>query len=167
MKKICVLVLALLLMVSLASCGNSAEVNNGYNALLAEKETLQSQYDDLLSTTRETSMTISGTFTATVRQLIPDYVQSDTENGAAVVTGFQSPPFVVPLGDDIISQLKVGKTYKFEIVETKVTMTKAQAESVSTDPAVLITLYNLRVSSVVETTENGLNANSLTVAVKE
>ncbi len=164
MKKVGLWLLVGVMLFSLAGCGNSAEVNNDYNSLLAEKETLQSQYDDLLSTTRETTMTISGTFTATVRQLIPDYVQSETENGAAVVTGFQSPPFVVRLGDDKIAQLKVGKTYKFEIVEAKVTTTKAQAEAVSTDPAVLIPMYNLRVSSVVETTENGLNANDLTIS---
>ena len=44
------------------------------------------------------SCTIGGSFTATVRDVIPDYCLDDTTPLVAVVTEFQSQPFTVYVG---------------------------------------------------------------------
>ena len=179
-KKISALMLLLVIVVSLASCGNaSGSANNSplppdealqsdYNFLLAEKEALQSEFDAiraerdaLLSKNEKNPVTISGSFTATVQLLIPDYVLDDVTPSVAVVTSFQSQPFTVYLGKDLASQIEVGESYEFEIEEKNVSLTQEQLEAVSTAPEVAIPLYNLKVISVVEVKDNGVDTEGL------
>ena len=180
MKKISVFILLLAIVASLASCGNASESANNsplppdealqsdYNSLLAEKEALQSEYDairaerdTLLSINEKIPATISGSFTATVQFLIPDYVLDDITPSVAVVTSFQSHPFTVYLGKDLASQVKVGESYKFEIEEKNVSLTQEQFQTASTAPEVVIPLYNLQVISAVEVKENGVDTEGL------
>ena len=51
------------------------------------------------------SCTISGSFTATVRDVIPDYCLDDTTPLVAVVTEFQSRPFTVYVGEELGKKL--------------------------------------------------------------
>lgn len=180
MKKISALMLLLAIVVSLASCGNASESANNsplppdealqsdYNFLLAEKEALQAEYDairaerdTLLSKSEKKPVTINGSFTATVQLLIPDYVLDEVTPSVAVVTSFQSHPFTVYLGKDLASQVKAGESYKFEIEEKNVSLTQEQIETASTAPEVVIPLYNLKVISVVEVNENGVDTEGL------
>lgn len=180
MKKNNALMLILVIMASLAGCGNVSEgANNSpllpnealqsdYNFLLAEKETLQAEYDalknerdELLSKSEKNSVTISGSFTAMVQLLIPDYVMDDITPAVAIVTGFQSSPFALYLGEDLISQVEVGKCYKFEILDKEVMLTQEQLEMISTSPEVAIPLYNLKIVSIVEVEANGVDTEGL------
>lgn len=185
MKRISALMLILIIMVSLAGCGNVLEgANNSpllpnealqsdYNFLLAEKEALQAEYDaimderdELLSKSEKHSVAISGSFTAMVQLLMPDYVMDDTTPAVAIVTEFQSPPFALYLGKDLISQIAVGKCYRFEILDKEVMLTQEQLETVSSSPEVAIPLYNLKIASVVEVEENGIDTEGLTFKQK-
>ena len=51
------------------------------------------------------SCTIGGSFTATVRDVLPDYCLDDTTPLVAVVTAFQSPPFTVYVGEELGKKL--------------------------------------------------------------
>ena len=51
------------------------------------------------------SCTIGGSFTATVRDVIPDYCLDDTTPLVAVVTEFQSQPFTVYVGEELGKKL--------------------------------------------------------------
>ena len=66
---------------------------------------------------------VSGSFTVTVRALIPDYITDSTTPRAAVVTLYQGEPVVLRLNDTICSRLTAGKNYTFTVNgEKSVTM---------------------------------------------
>ena len=58
---------------------------------------------------------VSGEFTVGVRDVIPDYCLDDVTPSVAVVTEFQSYPFTIFVGQEIGSQLEIGKQYVFSI----------------------------------------------------
>lgn len=100
---------------------SSSEVNSsdydkgyqkGYEDGFAECQ-MQTKPNDLSS---ELTVNVTGSFTATVRKLIPDYV-SEPGNTAAVVTLFQSGPFVLKLSAEMCEQLEEGQTYTFIVKE--------------------------------------------------
>ena len=100
---------------------SSSEVNSsdydkgyqkGYEDGFAECQ-MQTKPNDLSS---ELTVNVTGSFTATVRKLIPDYV-SEPGNTAAVVTLFQSGPFVLKLSEKMCEQLEEGQTYTFIVKE--------------------------------------------------
>lgn len=95
-----------------------------------------------------TEVNISGYFTATVRDVIPDYTFDDSTPMVAVVTCFQSTPFTVWLGEELASQVKVGETYNFEIIEKEITMDQESVGKALPSPETAIPLYNLRIASV-------------------
>lgn len=61
--------------------------------------------------------TVSGSFTATVRKLIPDYVSDPDTPRAAVVTLFQDGPFVLKLDEQLCTKLQEDKTFTFIVGE--------------------------------------------------
>ena len=61
--------------------------------------------------------TVSGSFTATVRKLIPDYVSDLDTPRAAVVTLFQDGPFVLTLDEQLCARLQEDKTFTFIVGE--------------------------------------------------
>ena len=58
---------------------------------------------------------ISGSFTVTVRNILPDYLLDDSTPSVAVVTPYQSNLFALDVSYEIASQLEVGKTYVFTV----------------------------------------------------
>lgn len=68
----------------------------------------------------ETEVKVSGSFTASVRALIPDYVADSATPRAAVVTLFQDGPFVLKLNEEICSQLEEGESYTFIVPEQSI-----------------------------------------------
>ena len=159
MKKIFSLMLALTATVTLSACGGISE--HDYQALLAEKEELATQVDELQSKLDEVPVTFSGSFTASVIQIIPGYVLDNETPMCATVTCFQDSPFTIYLGEELTAQLAVGKTYQFQIEEKTVMLTQAQIEDISTAPETAIPQYGLQISSVSETDKVGLDASSL------
>lgn len=75
-----------------------------------------------VQTASKRTVTVSGSFTVTVRALIPDYVTDYTTPRAAVVTLYQGEPVVLKLNDTVCSRLTVGQTYTFLVADQSVSM---------------------------------------------
>lgn len=158
MKRIGSMVLLLVLL--LTGCGGVSKEE--YEAVCAQRDALREELE------REqepdtVSVTIRGGFTATVRDLIPDYVLDDKSPRMAVVTLFQSSPFALYVGD-LGEQMKAGETYVFEIeAGESVEISEEEYAFGSPDPEIDIARYNLQVSGFrpAEEGEYGLESNGL------
>ena len=62
---------------------------------------------------------LEGSFLATVRGVIPDYVLDDSTPLIAILTTFQSGPFLALVGEEA-AQLEVGESYIFQIAATEI-----------------------------------------------
>ena len=111
-------------------------------------------------------VTISGSFTAMVRDVIPDYCLDDTTPQVAVVTLFQDAPFALYVGEELGAELEVGTAYVFEIEEKTVQGISPEtlAALYAGDPAAAVPLFHLRVSGVRPAGEGeyGLEDSQLT-----
>lgn len=91
---------------------------------------------------------IGGTFTAMVRGKIPDYVTSSETPSVAVVTLFQSTPFLLFFDnpDEAMEQLEAGEYYVFEISGKQVEMSRAEYEEEPGFADRMIARYGLTIS---------------------
>jgi len=160
MRKLILSVVTIFLCFSFSGCVSKAD----YKFLMDEYEHLKADYLNLAYENIVVNTTISGNFTVTVRELMPNYVLDDKTPMSAVVTSFQSAPFVLNLNEEIISQLEEGKIYTFEIEEKDVEVTKNQLEE-AVFPDVAIPLFNLKIKSVTPAEETGLDCNNLKFAI--
>ena len=155
MKKHLIL-LTVLFSLSLSSC--TSDYDKGYNAGYMhgikvnvnqnKAETTANNdytkgYKAGLEKTMET-VTVYGDFTATVRQLIPDYAYDSTTNRAAVITLFQSGPAIIRLNEEICSEIQAGETYTFEVAEQELII---PAYQLSDDNIIDINLDKLNIST--------------------
>ena len=103
--------LSLLIIISMSGCNTNYQTgyDDGYNA--GYQDGVKALPDE------NTSVKVSGDFTATVRELIPDYVYDSETPRAAVVTLFQDGPFVLRLNEELCSKLEEGEAYTFIIDE--------------------------------------------------
>lgn len=107
---------------------------------------------------------LTGSFTVTVRELIPDYCLDDITPNVAVVTCFQDVPFTVWLGEEMTSQLIVGEQYVFEIEETDIgELLQETFELNQPSPEAVIPMYQIRIANIREDNgdEWGLESNRL------
>lgn len=91
---------------------------------VAQQTALQAQLDEALAKLEASGgetvkVTVAGTFTATVRSLIPNYVLDNSTPMMAVVTTFQAEPFILYTRDQT-SALTVGETYVFTVESAQV-----------------------------------------------
>lgn len=158
------------------ACGQETadRYDEGYQAGYANAESqyekgYQAGYADALTAAeKETaeSVTISGSFTATVRDVIPDYCYDNTTLSVAVVTCYQDGPFALFVGEELAATLKVGEIYVFEIQEKTVQgITEALYDH---DPKAAVPHFNLRISSVrlAEEGDYGVISSHLTYEAK-
>ena len=109
MKKSISLLLLIGATIVIGACSNqNAELNKTETGVLVEQEILDTQASNIETTVR-------GSFTVCVRDIIPDYCFDDVTPNVAVVTEFQSYPFTIFVGEEIGSQLEIGKVYVFTI----------------------------------------------------
>lgn len=103
-------ILTILLTISamtITSC-SSGDTNIADNNSLPSTETVQDKEPVVEGQ-------IEGSFTVTVRELIPDYCYDESTLNCAVVTYFQDEPFIIYVGNDASEILEVGKQYTFTI----------------------------------------------------
>ncbi len=149
MKRILSLSLAYCLMFTLAGCGSGISEEQ-YNQVCAERDALLAEIQELKENLPDKGadmvpVTISGTFTATVRGLIPGYQLDNTTLQVAIVTPFQSSPFALYVGD-LAEQLEVGEIYVFEVKPKEAEITPQEYErGISFFPEV-IERYHLHIS---------------------
>ena len=112
------------------------------------------------------SCTISGSFTATVRDVIPDYCLDDTTPLVAVVTEFQSQPFTVYVGEELGKKLleeQNGQPLVFTVTPLTVDRSREEVQKLST--ASLLREFNLQITDCrpAEDGELGLESLHLTI----
>lgn len=157
---------AVLLALCLAGCGGVPE--DRYDEVCAERNALRAELEEMKGRAADgngdtVTVTISGSFTATVRYLVPDYVYDDKTPHVALVTLFQSTPFALYVGG-LAEQLEPGGTYVFEIKPAEgVEITAEEYERGVPSPEEAIPRYGLRVSGFREAEESdyGLEASHL------
>lgn len=135
----------LLLALLLSGCGGVSKedydaVVRERDALRAELQEAQAEMQELLDEPDTVTVTLKGSFTATVRALIPDYVTDYETPRMAVVTLFQSTPFTI-YSDSFTDQLEVGETYVFEIKENTVEVPLEEYERGFPDPEEMMLLW--------------------------
>ena len=165
MKKGLSLFAAVLVFLSLTGCGRSEEE---YQQACMERDALRLELQELQNSVEAEEpdtvhVLLSGTFTATVRGLIPDYVTDDTTPAMAVVTLFQCPPFLIYTGE-FTEQLEAGETYVFEIRPEELEITAEEYEINAPDPELVFPKYNLRLAGFRESTESDWGLDSVHLA---
>ena len=171
MKKKYSIIIMVLFMV-LSGCNNISKseydsLNRKYNTVVANRDELLEEIHELEAENRKleaeieqleqlneasdsngmVKVVLSGGFSATVRSLISNYAIHPERPLCAVVDLYPSDPFVVYLGNELISQVEEGKTYVFEIERTVVDMSQYEYKQ-NAGVEALIPLYNLRITSV-------------------
>ena len=114
---------SMLLLMALALTGCGGVSKEEYDAMVREREALLAEAElgelqapaavpvEVLETV---TVKVKGDFTATVRELIPDYVTDYETPRMAVVSLFQSLPFTIYTGE-LTKHLEAGETYVFEV----------------------------------------------------
>ena len=145
MKKIIAMVLCLVLVFSLAGCGNNDQSSDTQQMTAPQKCYAQ----------------FSGSFTATVEQLLPDYFALPGKT-IAVVHFFQTAPFLLRFQEDMTGKLVEGTVYVFEFKTFEVEIPADQKNPDISDYMYSIDVTNYRVA---EDDELGLESISPTVEI--
>ncbi len=166
MKKTITALICLTCIMTLTGCSGVSQEE--YDAVCAERDLLQAKLTELQAETDDNStdyltVDISGHFSATVRDVIPDYCLDGSTPQVAVVTLFQDAPFTLFIGETA-DQLEIGKNYVFEIKpQESVKMTADEYQQGCSDVDTAISLYNIQISSfrLAEEDEWGLDTDHL------
>lgn len=94
------------------------------------------------------AVSFSGSFTATVEKLLPDYCALPG-NTVAVVHFFQSMPFLLRFEEDMTGKLVEGVAYVFDFAPFEVLVPETE-----TAPAIEDYMYRIRITSFREATKN-------------
>lgn len=170
MKKAIVIGLAAMLL-SFSGCGIAKEdyqkLMDTNTILSAENDSLKEQLAAFQQEKPAKACVISGSFIATVRKLIPDYIADSTTPAAAVVTQFQGSPFVVVLGPELIGQVEEGNTYKFTVRETQMDVQGLQNPTILCDPQVFLSMnIHMMIEAIEPSEPDGVEASTLQLTLQ-
>ena len=166
MKKIIAMVLCLVLVFSLAGCGNNDQSSDMHDANYEEGYTAgyEAGYNDgkqQMTDPQKCYAQFSGSFTATVEQLLPDYCALPGKT-IAVVHFFQDKPFLLRFREDMTGKLVEGTVYVFEFKTFEVELPADEENPDISDYMYSIDVTNYRVA---EDSEIGLESKSPNVEI--
>ena len=166
MKKIIAMVLCLVLVFSLAGCGNNDQSSDTHDANYEEGYTAgyEAGYNDgkqQMAENKKYFAQFSGSFTASVEQLLPDYFALPGKT-IAVVHFFQTAPFLLRFQEDMTGKLVEGTVYVFEFKTFEVEIPADEK-----NPDILDYMYSIDVTNyrVAEDSELGLDSITPTVEI--
>lgn len=166
MKKMATMVLGLMLVLTLAGCGNKAQSSDTRNAEYEEGYAAgyEAGYHDgeqQVTGNEKRFAQFSGSFTATVEQLLPDYYALPGKT-VAVVHFFQDRPFLLHFQKDLTGELIEGTSYVFEFETFEVELPDDEE-----NPDISDYMYSINVTSyrVAEDDELGLEGKMPTVEI--
>ncbi|MST58369.1 hypothetical protein FYJ59_08980 [Lachnospiraceae bacterium WCA3-601-WT-6H] len=166
MKKIIAMVLCLVLVFSLAGCGNNDQSSDTHDANYEEGYTAGYEvgYNDgkqQMAENKKYFAQFSGSFTASVEQLLPDYFALPGKT-IAVVHFFQDKPFLLRFQEDMTGKLVEGTVYVFEFKTFEVELPADEENPDISDYMYSIDVTNYRVA---EDSELGLDSIMPTVEI--
>ena len=166
MKKRATIVLGLVLILTLVGCGNNAQSADAHNAEYEEGYAAgyEAGYNDgkqQMTESQKHFAQFSGSFTATVEQILPDYYALPGKT-VAVVHFFQDRPFLLHFQKDLTGELIEGTAYVFEFETFEVELPDDEENPDSSDY-----MYSINVTSyrVAEDDELGLEGKMPTVEI--
>lgn len=166
MKKMATIVLGLMLVLTLVGCGNNAQSSDAHNAEYEEGYAAgyEAGYNDgkqQISESKKHFAQFSGSFMATVEQLLPDYYALPGKT-IAVVHFFQDRPFLLHFQKDLTGELIEGTSYVFEFETFEVELPDDEE-----NPDISDYMYSINVTSyrVAEDDELGLEGKMPTVEI--
>ncbi|MFR3305738.1 hypothetical protein GKE04_13665 [Faecalibacterium prausnitzii] len=166
MKKRATIVLGLVLILTLVGCGNNAQSSDAHNAEYEEGYAAgyEAGYNDgkqQMTESQKHFAQFSGSFTATVEQLLPDYYALPGKT-VAVVHFFQDRPFLLHFQKDLTGELIEGTAYVFEFETFEVELPDDEE-----NPDISDYMYSINVTSyrVAEDDELGLEGKMPTVEI--
>ena len=166
MKKMATIVLCLVLVLTLAGCGNKVQSSDTHNANYEEGYTAgyEAGYQDgkqQVVENKKCFAQFSGSFTATVEQLLPDYYALPGKT-IAVVHFFQERPFLLHFQKDLAGELVEGTPYVFEFETFEVELPNDEEQ-----PNISDYMYSINVISyrVAEEDEIGSESRMPTVEI--
>ena len=98
----------------------------------------------IVSSNMNKPMQIEGSFVAKVRGVLPNYVLDDTTPCYALVTMFQSGPFLIHMGS-LADDLEIGQCYAFQIAPKKLGKKASDLDKTLLSPERAIPSYNLKI----------------------
>ena len=166
MKKRATIVLGLVLILTLVGCGNNAQSSDAHNAEYEEGYAAgyEAGYNDgkqQMTESQKHFAQFSGSFTATVEQLLPDYYALPGKT-VAVVHFFQDRPFLLHFQKDLTGELIEGTAYVFEFETFEVELPDDEKNPNISDYMYSINVTNYRVA---EDDELGLEGKMPTVEI--
>lgn len=166
MKKRATIVLGLVLILTLVGCGNNAQSSDAHNAEYEEGYAAgyEAGYNDgkqQMTESQKHFAQFSGSFTATVEQLLPDYYALPGKT-VAVVHFFQDRPFLLHFQKDLTGELIEGTAYVFEFETFEVELPDDEENPNISDYMYSINVTNYRVA---EDDELGLEGKMPTVEI--
>ena len=166
MKKMATIVLCLVLVLTLAGCGNKVQRSDTRDANYEEGYTAgyEAGYQDgkqQVGGNEKCFAQFSGSFTATVEQLLPDYYALPGKT-IAVVHFFQERPFLLRFQKDLTGELVEGTPYVFEFETFEVELPNDEEQ-----PNISDYMYSINVTSyrVAEEDELGSESRMPTVEI--
>ena len=166
MKKRATIVLGLVLILTLVGCGYNAQSSDAHNAEYEEGYAAgyEAGYNDgkqQMTESQKHFAQFSGSFTATVEQLLPDYYALPGKT-VAVVHFFQDRPFLLHFQKDLTGELIEGTAYVFEFETFEVELPDDEENPNISDYMYSINVTNYRVA---EDDELGLEGKMPTVEI--
>ena len=166
MKKRATILLGLVLILTLVGCGNNAQSSDAHNAEYEEGYAAgyEAGYNDgkqQMTESQKHFAQFSGSFTATVEQLLPDYYALPGKT-VAVVHFFQDRPFLLHFQKDLTGELIEGTAYVFEFETFEVELPDDEENPNISDYMYSINVTNYRVA---EDDELGLEGKMPTVEI--
>ena len=118
MKKMATIVLGLMLVLTLVGCGNNAQSSDAHNAEYEEGYAAgyEAGYNDgkqQIAESKKHFAQFSGSFMATVEQLLPDYYALPGKT-IAVVHFFQDRPFLLHFQKDLQLSFRTARRHRAE-----------------------------------------------------
>ena len=166
MKKTIAMVLCLVLVLSLFGCGTNAPSSDTRDASYEEGYTAgyEAGYHDgeqQAGGKEKRFARFSGSFTATVEQLLPDYYALPGKT-IAVVHFYQDRPFLLRFQKDLTGELVEGTSYVFAFETFEVELPEDEE-----NPDIADYMYSINITSyrVAEDDELGTNSKMPTVEI--
>ena len=159
MKKMATIVLCLVLVLTLAGCGNKVQSSDTRDANYEEGYTAgyEAGYQggkQQVGGNEKRFAQFSGSFTATVEQLLPDYYALPGKT-IAVVHFFQDRPFLLRFQKDLTGELMEGTPYVFEFETFEVELPNDEEQ-----PNISDYMYSINVTSYRAAEEDEIGSES-------